>query len=183
MAEGPGRDAERADRFSTYVESYADIVHRYLLNRHRPGDPLEAEDLLAEVFEIAWRRFEESPRDSEAAWLIGVARNRLMNMQAKRSRRARISAPLRPPADSPSAEDEALAEVALSEALENLPPTEREALTLSIWEGLSPRELGIVLGISQNAASIRLSRAKSLLVSLLSSDPTENEGIVVKDTE
>ena len=183
MGRRPDRGPELADRFSRFVESYADTVNRFLLNRHRAGDSLEAEDLLAEVFAIAWRRFEDIPSDAEVAWLIGVARNRLMNMQSKQSRRSRLSATLRPPASSPPAEDEVVAEMTLSEAMESLPPAEHEAFTLSVWEGLSPRELGIVLGITPNAASIRLSRAKSLLLSRLKGDVSEKDRSVVKDTE
>lgn len=180
---GPDRDPERVDQFSKFVESHADSVNRYLLNRHRPGDSLDAEDLLAEVFTIAWRRFEDIPSEAEIAWLIGVARNRLMNLRSKQSRRSRLNATLRPPADSPSAEDEVVAENALTEAIEGLPRAEREAFMLSVWEGLSPHELGIVLGITQNAASIRLSRAKSLLLSRLTDEVPEMDGTVVKDTE
>jgi RNA polymerase sigma-70 factor (ECF subfamily) len=183
MGKEPHGDPGLADRFSRLVHAHADTVNRYLLNRHRAGDPLEAEDLLAEVFTIAWQRFEDIPSEAEAAWLIGVARNRLMNMQSKQSRRSRLSAIVRPPSSSPSAEDEAVAEMTLSEAIESLPATEREAFTLSIWEGLSPRELGIVLGITQNAAAIRLSRARSLLLARLTEDLNETDWAVVKDTE
>jgi RNA polymerase sigma-70 factor (ECF subfamily) len=183
MGREPNGDPGRADRFSRFVHAYADTVNRYLLNRRRAGDALEAEDLLAEVFTIAWQRFEDIPSEAEAAWLIGVARNRLMNMQSKQSRRSRLSAIVRPPSSSPSAEDEAVAEMTLSEAIESLPATEREAFTLSVWEGLSPRELGIVLGITQNAAAIRLSRARSLLLSRLTGDLNEMDRAVVKDTE
>lgn len=183
MDRGEIRDPERSRRFSKFVEAHADSVNRYLRNRHRAGDPLEAEDLLAEVFAIAWRRFEDIPPDSEVAWLIGVARNRLMNMQSKRTRRSRLSAFVKPPANSPSAEDEIVAQIALADAIESLPHVDREAFTLSVWEGLSAREIGTVLGISQNAASIRLSRAKSLLVSRLSDEVPEKDRTAAKDTE
>jgi RNA polymerase sigma factor (sigma-70 family) len=176
-------DRERRDRFSGFVRSHADIVNQYLLNRHRAGDSLEAEDLLAEVFTIAWQRFEDIPPEAEAAWLIGVARNRLMNMQSKQSRRSRLSASARPRSTSPSAEEEAVAEITLSEAIDSLPATEREAFTLSVWEGLTPRELGIVLGITQNAAAIRVSRARSILFSFLTDNLDEIERVVTKDTE
>ena len=78
---------------------------------------------------------------------------------------------------------EVVAEIALWVAIESLPPTEREAFTLSVWEGLSPQELGIVLGITQNAASIRLSRARSLLLSRLTGEFAEKDRTVVKDIE
>lgn len=183
MGSSDRHDVERSERFTAFVASHADTVNRYLLNRHRAGDSLEAEDLLAEVFAIAWRCFDDIPSDAGVAWLIGVARNRLMNMHSKQRRRVRLSARLRGPLTSPAAEDEAIAEVALRESIESLPAAEREAFTLSAWEGLSPQELGRALGVTQNAASIRLSRAKSMLLSRLGSDYVENHRTLAKDTE
>lgn len=183
MGEEPSGDSGRAERFVKFVHTHADTVNGYLRNRHRAGDPLEAEDLLAEVFTIAWQRFEDIPSEAGAAWLIGVARNRLMNMQSKQSRRSRLAAIVRPPSSSPSAEDEAVADISLVEAIASLPATEREAFMLSAWEGLSPGEIGIVLGITQNAAAIRLSRARSLLRTRLTEDLDETDRAVAKDTE
>ena len=175
-------DVGRAERFTAFVASHADTVNRYLLNRHRAGDSLDAEDLLAEVFAIAWRRFDEIPADAGVAWLIVVARNRLMNMHSKQRRRAALRKHERP-LTAPAAEDEAIAEVAIREAIESLPAAEHEAFTLSAWEGLSPVELGRALGVTQNAASIRLSRAKSMLLSRLGSEYVENHRTLAKDIE
>ncbi len=55
----------------------------------------------------------------------------------------------------------------LEEALQALPDADRELLRLWAWEGLAPRDLALVLGISANAASIRLHRAKGRLRHLL----------------
>jgi RNA polymerase sigma-70 factor (ECF subfamily) len=175
--------AERARRFTELVAAHADIVNRYLHNRHRVGDSLEAENLLAEVLAIAWKRFEDVPSDAEAAWLIGVARNRLMNMRSKQARRARLTSTIRPPSAAAPAEDEAMARTMLADAIQSLPEAEREAFTLSIWEGLSPRELGIAMGVTKNAAAIRLSRAKSLLLSRLVNDNAETDRSLTRDTQ
>jgi RNA polymerase sigma-70 factor (ECF subfamily) len=166
------------------LERHADVVNRYLMNRHSAGDGLDPEDLLAEVFAIAWRRLESIPPDAEAPWLIGVARNRVLNMRTKRNRRLRISRGSRPgPTFAPAAEDEVIAESALRGAIEKLSETDREVLRLSAWEGFSPAEIGTSLGCSENAVRIRLSRAKAQLLKQLISENHETHKVSAKDTE
>lgn len=48
-------------------------------------------------------------------------------------------------------------------ALSELSPEERELIQLAYWEKLSYREMGIVLGCSEKASGIRLSRARQHL--------------------
>jgi RNA polymerase sigma-70 factor (ECF subfamily) len=160
-------NAEREDRFSQLVREHGNAVYRYLRRRHGLIDATDAEDLLAEVMTVAWRRLDDIPRDAEAAWLFGVARHHLSNSRRRGVRRARLTAPLRPPAPAPSAEAESIAELELRAALSALTPAEREALTLTAWEGLSPSELAVALGVTVNAAAIRLSKAKAHLQALL----------------
>ena len=49
------------------------------------------------------------------------------------------------------------------DALDGLPEPDRELLRLWAWEQLPPREIAVVLGITPNAASIRLHRATQKL--------------------
>jgi hypothetical protein len=53
MTPGSLPDREREARLTALLERHADVVNRYLINRHYAGDVLDAEDLLAEVFAIA----------------------------------------------------------------------------------------------------------------------------------
>ena len=55
----------------------------------------------------------------------------------------------------------------LHAALARLRPEEAELLRLWAWEQLTPAEIGTVLGISANAASTRLTRAKNKLSDLM----------------
>ena len=158
---------DREHRFSRLVEDHADAVHRYLRNRLSSGDGIDAEDILADVMMIAWQRFDDIPSGAEAPWLFGVARNRLMNAHSKRSRRTAIGRRVRPVGPTAAAEEVALADLGLRAALAALPEPEREALLLTAWEGLTPNELAIALGVTVNAAAIRLSRAKSMLLDAL----------------
>jgi RNA polymerase sigma-70 factor (ECF subfamily) len=158
---------DREERFTRLVQEHADALNRYLRRRYVAADATDVEDLLADILAIAWRRLEEVPDDAAGPWLFGVARHRLSNARTRRSRRDRIMAPMRPRAAAPAAEDEAVADLAFREALARLPEKEREALTLTAWEGLTPKELAVALGISVNAAAIRLSKAKAHLLTFL----------------
>jgi RNA polymerase sigma-70 factor (ECF subfamily) len=84
-----------------------------------------------------------------------------------------ILASLAEPAAAPSAEAIALADLELAQAWEKLTDKEREALALWALDGLEPHEVATALGISNNAANIRLSRAKkNLLAELEKSNPS-----------
>ena len=55
----------------------------------------------------------------------------------------------------------------ITAALSALPERDREALLLAVWDELPAREVGKVLGISANAAAIRIHRAKRRMRELL----------------
>jgi RNA polymerase sigma-70 factor, ECF subfamily len=167
-------DSDREARFSRLVREHGDAVHRYIRRRHVVGDANDAEDLLADVMAVAWRRLDDIPADAEAPWLFGVAKHRLSNARHRSSRRDRIIAPIRPRAAAPAAEDEAIADLGLREAIDRLPDKEREALLLTAWEGLGPEELAVALDVSVNAAAIRLSKAKSHLLAILAEESQES---------
>jgi RNA polymerase sigma-70 factor, ECF subfamily len=164
----PMADAAREERFTRLVQEHGDAVARYLRRRHTGLDATATEDLLADVMAVAWRRLDKVPPDAEAPWLFGVARNRLANARRRSMRRESVHATMRPPASAPSAEDVAVADLVLSDALARLSDKEREAVTLTAWEGLDPQQLAVALGVSVNAAAVRLSKAKSRLRSMLS---------------
>ena len=74
---------------------------------------------------------------------------------------------LRPADPSPSAEDIVVADASLAAAWRRLRPAEREVLALALVEELAPAELAVALGVSVNAATIRVHRAKKRLHELL----------------
>jgi RNA polymerase sigma-70 factor (ECF subfamily) len=74
----------------------------------------------------------------------------------------------RPNDSSPSAEEIAISDLALSEAWAKLTPAERLVISLSAFEGLDNPSAAITLEISTNAFALRLSKAKAKLRKLLS---------------
>lgn len=137
----------------------------------RVEQPADAADVVAETFLTAWRRHREIPPGDEARlWLYGVARRVLANHRRGDARRERLRQRLlsfaesAPPADLPS-------RLAVRQALAMLPEPDRELLMLTAWEGLEPREVAAVLGISGAAVRTRLSRARTRLRNILGDAP------------
>ena len=150
------------------MREVADPVHRFLLRR---TDPDTADEVLSETLLICWRRFDDLPAEEERLpWVYVTARNCLHNAQRSARRRDRLTArivALDPPAASTPAlaPDEDLSDGApeLAAALAELRPADVEVLRLWAWEELTPEQIARVLGVSANAAAIRLHRAKRRL--------------------
>jgi RNA polymerase sigma-70 factor, ECF subfamily len=119
-----------------------------------------------ETFTTAWRRFDDIPDDA-LPWLYGVARRVLANQFRTTRRRAalfsRLSAePIS--GSSPADPAEVVSERdALVSSLAGLKPDDREILLLASWEGLEPARGAEVLGISPDAFTARLHRARRRL--------------------
>jgi RNA polymerase sigma-70 factor (ECF subfamily) len=157
--------AERAarDRFRALVAEVADPVRRYLWRR---TDATTADEVFAETLVVLWRRFDEHDRREPREpipWAIGIARNVLANARRAAARRERLVAHIAV-VDPPSA---IVAEPAddgtdreVRRVLATLRPADAEVLRLWAWDELEPRQLATVLGISANAAAVRLHRAR-----------------------
>ncbi len=143
-------------------------VVRYFLRRGH-GDAT-ARDVTSEVFMAAWRQ----PQVAEVSllWLYGVSRNLDRNHRRSERRRSLLLDRLRhqpPPAPGADPSDVVL----VRDALSRLPVADQEILMLSSWEGLAPAELAQVLGVSANAASVRLHRARGRLRAMLLAAPVQ----------
>ncbi len=154
----PVDDAARTARFEALVQSAYAPLQRYLRRR---TDASSADDVLGDVLLVMWRRADEIPADAELAWCYGVARGCLANaVRGEKRRRLLVGRLARERRDEPTPPS---GDADLDAALAALRPCEREVLHLWAWEDLAPREIAVVLGITPNAASIRLHRATARL--------------------
>jgi RNA polymerase sigma-70 factor, ECF subfamily len=146
-------DAERRAGFERLVAEAYEPLQRFLRRR---TDAATAEDVLGDVLLVLWRRVDDIPHEAPVAWAYGVARGCLANAVRGQARQERLVRRLaaEPEPGGGTAEHEALAD-----ALDKLPEGDRELLQLWAWEQLQPKEIAAVLGITANAASIRLHRA------------------------
>jgi RNA polymerase sigma-70 factor (ECF subfamily) len=153
-------DAKR-ERFEAVAPALVDPLRRYLARR---TDPATADDVLAETLLVCWRRLEELP-DDPLPWSYGVARNCLANAERGVRRQQRLAARIAavdPPSQAAPGPDPG-GDPDLDEALAALREEDAELLRLWAWEQLTPAEIAEVLGITPNAASIRLHRAREKL--------------------
>jgi RNA polymerase sigma-70 factor (ECF subfamily) len=163
-------DPENERIFRELFERHYGAIAAYADRRCPPAD---ADDVVAETFAVAWRRLDAVPADDALPWLYSVARKVLANQRRGRRRWlglvARVGAdmatlPYQPGDGSP-----------VVDALRRLKPGEREVLLLAAWEGLSHREIGLALGVSENAIGIRAHRARKRLA-----DELASEGVPVR---
>jgi RNA polymerase sigma-70 factor (ECF subfamily) len=160
--------SEKDTQFARVVATHRHALLRYALRRL--DDRSDAEDLVAETFVVAWRRFDDiPPRDQELFWLYGVAGRVLVNVLRGHQRSMRLEMRLalerERELDTQRYNEEHLEQ--LMWALSQVKPDERELLQLTYWERLSYREVGAVLGCTEKAAGIRISRARQHLRQLL----------------
>ena len=143
-------------------QQYAQAVYRYLFSLVR--DPDLAEELTQETFYQAIRsidRYDESCKIT--TWLCAIARNVLRTHRRKHPPTASLEDQ---PLTVPSAETEAMgadARLSLMRRLHALPEPYREIVYLRVFGDLSFREIGELLGRSENWARVTFYRAKEKL--------------------
>jgi len=128
---------------------------RAFAHRRLPGEL--ADDVTADVFVAAWRRFDEAPED-QLSWLLSIARGVIANRRRTESRRLALHERLRAtavPDRLNGPEERALRSASISQAF--------LALRLVAWDGLDRRQAARALGVSVGAFSVRLHRARGRL--------------------
>jgi RNA polymerase sigma-70 factor (ECF subfamily) len=152
------------DAFERAYTNHLAAVSGYL---YRRVERRFVEDLAADVFAIAWRRRKSVAEGEELPWLYRIAANLVANHRRKQATGVALFAALRPSDSAPSAEDIVVADASLAEAWRGLRAQDREILALALVEDLAIPDIAIALGISANATSIRLHRAKKNLAERL----------------
>jgi RNA polymerase sigma-70 factor (ECF subfamily) len=159
-------------QFEELYRAYADRVHAYALRRSTPS---VADDVVAEVFLVAWRRLDQMPAEP-LGWLLGVARRVLANRRRTESRAAALRDRLaRHAAPAPSAPADSELEDRVQRALAGLAERDRELLLLIAWEGLRVNEAAQALGVRSGTLAVRLHRARQRLAEALAAEDVETE--------
>jgi RNA polymerase sigma-70 factor, ECF subfamily len=169
---------ETPGAFGVIFDRHGSTLLRFLARR---VDPAEAEDLLGDVFRIAFERRSafERDRDSARPWLYGIAANLVAKHYRSEARRLRAMArasALRASAarlldDDPAERAVASADAGalwprVVDAIGALPEAERQVLLLFAWEELSYDEIAQALGVPAGTVRSRLSRGRARLAEL-----------------
>jgi RNA polymerase sigma-70 factor, ECF subfamily len=158
------RSAGRAERFAGVYAAHYGAVYAYGARRVGPD---AADEIAAETFLVAWRRFDDLPTEA-LPWLYGVARNVVLRHRTKTQRHLQTVETLpRGPITAPETDD---GDPSLWTAWAKLRDGDREVLALIAWEELSVAEAARVLGCPAPVFSVRLHRARRRLERLLGPD-------------
>ncbi|MBD5785041.1 sigma-70 family RNA polymerase sigma factor [Cellulosimicrobium terreum] len=160
----PPSAAGARDRLDRLYRDHARSVYRCAATRLRPQD---AEDVVCEVYVVAWRRITEIP-EHELGWLLRVTRNVMANHLRAGSRRAALVRRVMgtTPASLPDHAGDVVGQDAAEQMLARLSERDQEVLRLLVLEDLSVPELAEALGCRPNTASVRVRRAKERLARL-----------------
>jgi RNA polymerase sigma-70 factor (ECF subfamily) len=155
-------ETDRAARFTALAHEVALPLRRYVVRR---AEPASVDDVVSEVFLVLWRRLGDVPTDDPLPWTYAVARGCLANARRSAQRHLRLVDRLtraeatHAPTPAPGADDHPDVHAALG----RLRDLDREVVLLWAWEGLTPKEIATVMGLTPNAVSIRLHKAKKQL--------------------
>lgn len=130
-------------------------------------DPVQADDVAQEAFLRVWRHAGEwqTRRARFDTWLHRVTLNLCMD-RLRRRREVIVADPPEQVDPAPGAEemlDRDAAGRRVEAAIARLPPRQREALVLQVYQGLSNVESAAVLGIGVEALESLLARARRTL--------------------
>jgi RNA polymerase sigma-70 factor (ECF subfamily) len=157
-------EEERSRRGEDLFVAHAVAVRAYARRRI---DPASADDVVGEVFAIAWRRGEDVPADA-LPWLLGCARRVLANQRrGARRREALVERLVRRRSPGAAMPGEEGGDGVVIRALAQLREADREVLMLIAWEGLEPEPAAAALGCSRGALAVRLHRARRRLEAAL----------------
>ena len=148
------------DEFEQLYRVTAPEMFNYI-RRRSVTDP---EDLVAEVFAIAWRRRADLPSTPlRRAWLFGAVR-KLLLAEARTRGREHKAFELAALLDKGAVVGgDGRPDDAVARALGRLRPEERDLIQLVEWERMIPAEIAVVLGIRPGTARVRLHRARQSL--------------------
>lgn len=158
------------DEFVLAYRDYLDSIAKFLSRR---VDAQDVEDLAADVFEIAWRKKDQPLPGFELAWLYKIAGFVVANHRRRSFAKNQVVIALglnELIAGDYSVNPElvAIRDIQLAEALKSLQPKDRALLSLTALDDLPVAQAAKLLGLTPNAASIRLNRARKLLAAKLS---------------
>ena len=168
MLRHPLADEVRAAEAAAFEEELAPL----LLPAHRLAvgmllDRGLAEDAVQEAALRAWdRRRNRRPETELGPWFLGIVVNRCR--ESRRSRWSRVLRVAEPRGDGASTtEIDTASGMDMRQALRGLPEKGRLAVILRYYLDLPSSEIAALLGCSENAAKVRVSRAVAALRAVL----------------
>lgn len=178
---GGYRSRVEADQFNAL---YASLQRRLFAYAASQLSPQEAADVVADTFEVVWRKRDGAPADPDEwpAWCFGIARNKVLQARQRRRRKhhdARFVEDHLALGIQPATREDVAAttvrSVHAARVWQELPATDRELLGIVLTTEAPGHEVAAQLGTSYSAYATRVSRLRQKLGRLLDHDH-EREG-------
>jgi len=165
--------------FESLVRAHQRMIHS--LTFRMTGSLADAEDLAQETFIRAYRQLDSYQGTAKfSSWLYRIAVNTCLNWRKREMRReqahthwAASGAARRTEANSPADKDEL--SQCVQAALMKLPPKQRAAIVLTVYDGHHHAEAARLLGCSETTVSWRVFAARRKLKRLLNVKGGRNE--------
>lgn len=185
MSERELVDRAKAGDQAAFEQLVVDNQNRvYSLALRMLGDPEDAQDAAQEAFLNAWRALPSFKGESSfSTWVYRLTSNACIDCLRRRRRRREVETDSLPaleeeknwePADrrsDPALQTEGrMAREAVDQALEALPPHQREILLLRELSGLSYQEIGQALKLDLGTVKSRIARARLALKKILTAE-------------
>jgi RNA polymerase sigma factor (sigma-70 family) len=174
---GRGSDISAGATHQLY-EQYGRQIYAYCLHRLRSRE--DAEDAVQTTFLNAFRSLQKGTvTEFEQAWLFKIAQNVCLERTESSGRRSRVESPsdlhvLQEIAPAHEAQDSEQL-IGIEDALAGMPANQRKAILLREWQGLSYREVGAELGLSQSSVEMLIFRARRTLANALEKPLAESK--------
>jgi RNA polymerase sigma factor (sigma-70 family) len=167
--------APESDATRDLYERFSGQIFGYCL--HQLGSREEAEDAVQTTFMNAFRGLRRGivPR-VESAWLFKIAHNVCLSRRRSTWRRGNVETPNNFEVLQevvPAREQMGDELIRLQDVLEDMPETQRRAILLREWQGLSYREIADELDVSQSAVETLIFRARRSLAAGLEVEQTQ----------
>ena len=149
----------------------AELPHIRRFSRALAGDPAVADDLVQDCVERALLKSHlYDPARPLRAWLYAVLRNLFISGLRQRQRSAvvkTIDELAGGEGAAPAAQEDRLSVASIADALDRLPPPQREVIVLVALEEMSYRDVAEILGVPIGTVMSRLARARGSLQQIL----------------
>jgi RNA polymerase sigma-70 factor (ECF subfamily) len=162
------------DALAELYDRYAPLAYGVALRIL--GDPARAEDVVQEAFMKIWNNAAsfDSRRGSLRTWLLTAVRNRSIDYLRGRAAHERRELELQPELAEVGARSDPWRQVSLSlertaviEALDSIPPEQRQAVELAFFGGYSHREIADMTRVPLSTVKGRMRLALEKLSSYL----------------
>jgi RNA polymerase sigma-70 factor (ECF subfamily) len=156
--------AGEAAAFETLYNQHASRL--YNLASRMAGGASDAEDLLQDIFLLAYRKVGSYRGESSlGTWLYRLAMNHCVDVLRNRQTRMghvtdSMDEPDAPPVAAPGPALSAVSRIDLERAIQALPPACRAAFLLHDVEGFGHQEVADILGVSEGTSKSQVHKAR-----------------------